>query len=431
MSGPTLTRRGLLAAGTGAMALAAAGASPVRAQATKKVRMYWWGSKERADRTLKANSLYTARNPSIAIEGETLGWGDYWPRMATQAAGRNLPDVIQMDYRYIFEYARRGALLPLDEFVPKTLAISDFGKAATDCGRVDGKLYGINLGMNSSAVLFMKDVYAAAGVKAPTNETSWKEFAAGAAEVTKAAKRDGFYGSQDGGGVEPAFEGWLRMRGKDLYNGDDKLGFTVEDATEWFAMWDEMRKSKACVPADVQALDKLSPDSSMIVLNKAAVSFAHSNQLVAYQVLTKDKLAMTMYPNVGPGSKLGHYLKPSMLWSVAATTKNAEDAAKIVNFYVADAEGAKAIGVERGVPASAAMRAAISPDLDELGKMMVDYISFVSDKVGALPPPPPKGAGEIAFLLKRINEEVGFNKTKVTDSGKAFVTEAQSILARG
>ena len=231
--------------------------------------------------------------------------------------------------------------------------------------------------------------------------------------------------------MEPSFEGWLRMRGKDLYTPDEKLGFTADDATEWFAMWDEMRKSKACVPADVAALDKLTPESSMLILGKSAVAFAHSNQLVAYQALTPQKLAMTMYPNVGPGSKLGHYLKPSMFWSIAATTKNPEEAIRIVNFFVAEAEGAKPIAAERGVPASAAMRKAITPELDDLGKAMVDYISFVSDKVGALPPPPPKGAGEIQFVLKRVNEEVGFGKTKVTDSGKVLVTEAASILARG
>jgi multiple sugar transport system substrate-binding protein len=427
----TIDRRKLLVAGTGLAGLAAIGGLPAQAQAAKRIRMYWWGSKERADRTIKANDLYKAKNPTVAIEGETLGWGDYWQRLATQAAGRNMPDLIQMDYRYIFEYARRGGLLPLDEFVGKTLMIADFGAPATDCGKVDGKLYGINLGMNSSAVLYAKDIFAQAGLKAPTNETSWKEFAATAAELTKAAKKDGFFGSADGGGVEPAYECWLRMRGKELYQGDDKLGFTVEDAADWFGMWDDMRKAKACVPADVQALDKLTPENSMLTLGKAAVAFANSNQLVAYQVLTPNKLAMTMYPNVGPGSKLGHYLKPSMLWSVAATTKQAEDTTKLLNFFVADPEGARAIGVERGVPASAAIRAAIAPELDEMGKMTVDYISFVSDKVGPLPPPPPKGAGEIAFLLKRVNEEVGFGKSKPADGAKSFVTEAQSILARG
>ena len=64
------------------------------------------------------NQLYSTQNPGVTIDGETLGWDDYWPRLATQTAGRNAPDVIQMDYRYIFEYARRGALLPLDEYQP-------------------------------------------------------------------------------------------------------------------------------------------------------------------------------------------------------------------------------------------------------------------------------------------------------------------------
>ena len=40
--------------------------------------MYWWGGKERADRTFKVNELYIAANPGMKIDGETLGWGDYW-----------------------------------------------------------------------------------------------------------------------------------------------------------------------------------------------------------------------------------------------------------------------------------------------------------------------------------------------------------------
>lgn len=42
--------------GLGAAGVMAFGGLPALAQ-EKKVRMYWWGSKERADRTLKANEL--------------------------------------------------------------------------------------------------------------------------------------------------------------------------------------------------------------------------------------------------------------------------------------------------------------------------------------------------------------------------------------
>ena len=39
---------------------------------------------------------------------------------------QSLPDVIQMDYRYIFEYARRNQLAALDEFIGNGLDLADF-----------------------------------------------------------------------------------------------------------------------------------------------------------------------------------------------------------------------------------------------------------------------------------------------------------------
>lgn len=425
-----IDRRTLLKTGASALALTAGGVPAAVAQ-EKRLRMYWWGSKERAERTFKVNELYSARNPGVKIDGETLSWGDYWARLATQAAGRNAPDIIQMDYRYIFEYARRGALLPLDEFMPAVLNIADFGKDAIDSGRVDGKVYGVSLGLNSTAILYNKTAFEAAGVNPPTHETNWAQFAEICAELTKATKKEGFWGSQDGGGGEPGLEIWMRQRGKALYTPEGKLGFDAKDIAEWFGFWDDMRKRKACVPPDVQALDRGSNEGSMLSIGKAATAFEHSNLLVGYQALNRHKLAMTMYPNGGPGAKPGQYLKPSQMWSVYARTKFNEEAARIVNFFVEDQEAAKVLTVERGVPASAAMRKFITPDLNELDQQSIRYISLVSDRVGALPAPPPNGAGEIQRTLRRINEEVGFARTTVSAAGKQFIEEAQSILARG
>jgi len=83
------------------------------------------------------------------------------------------------------------------------------------------------------------------------------------------------------------------------------------------------------------------------------------------------------------------------------------------------------------VPASKALRDVVAPTLDELSRAMLDYISFVTDKVGELPPSPPKGAGEINFLLKRINEQVGFEQSSPAEGAKQFVDEANSIIDRG
>ena len=153
-----VSRRYIIGAGVGGAGLAALGHWPSYAQSDLRLRMFWWGSKERAERTEKVNQLYQQKNPGLTITGESLGWTDYWPRLATQTAGRNSADVIQMDYRYIFEYARRGALLPLDAYLSKSLNLGDFSKAAVDSGKVDGKIYGVSLGLNSVATIYDKSM---------------------------------------------------------------------------------------------------------------------------------------------------------------------------------------------------------------------------------------------------------------------------------
>jgi multiple sugar transport system substrate-binding protein len=427
----TPTRRSVLKTGASAAALAALGATPALSQSDTRLRMFWWGARERAERTDKTNKLFQEKNPGVTITGETLGWTDYWPKLATQIAGRNAPDVIQMDYRYIYEYARRGALLPLDPFVGKGLNLGDFSQAAIDSGKVDGKIYGVSLGLNSTAMMFDQGLITSLGLKPPTHDMTWTQVGDLALEITKAAKRPGFFGMFDGGRYEPALEVWLRQRAKALYTDDGKLGFDTNDIGEWFALWHDLRKKGATASPEVAALDMGEIDTSLLTVGKTAMVFAHSNQLVGYQAVVKSKLGMTMYPNGGAGAKYGQYLKPSMLLSVYARTRYPEASAKVVDFYVSNKDAGLVLGVERGVPASSVVRNAVEPTLDELGKAMASYVAFVSDKVSPLPAPPPQGAGEIQTVLRRVNEQIGFGRQSVADGAKQFIGEAAAILARG
>jgi multiple sugar transport system substrate-binding protein len=431
MSGFTLSRRSLIGAGIGGASLAALGDVPALAQSDLRLRVFWWGAKERAERTDKVNQLYQQSHPGLTIAGESLGWTDYWPRLATQTAGRNAADVLQMDYRYIFEYARRGALLPLDGYVPGALDLTDFSKAAVDSGKVDGKIYGVSLGLNSTAMVYDKALIQSLGLKEPTWQMTWSDIGDLAVEITKAAKREGFTGMEDSGRNEPALEVWLGQRGKSLYNAEGKVGYDEKDIADWFAFWQDLRKRGGCAAPDTQALDRGEIDSSLLSQGKAAIVFAHSNQLVGFQAINKSKLGLSTYPNGGAGSKPGQYLKPAMMWSVSAQSKQAEAAVKLVSFFVANTDAGKLLGVERGVPPSAAVRSTVTPTLDDLGRAMADYITLISEKVGPLPPPPPRGAGEIQTVLRRVNELVGFGRLTPADGAKQFVAEATAVLARG
>jgi multiple sugar transport system substrate-binding protein len=103
---------------------------------------------------------------------------------------------------------------------------------------------------------------------------------------------------------------------------------------------------------------------------------------------------------------------------------------KFANFTVKDPEGARVLGVERGVPASPSTRQAVSDQLDEMSKEVVDFIAEVSQRVGSIPPAPPQGAGEIQVLLRRVNEQVGFGRASASAASKQYIAEANTILSR-
>src|SRR6185312_4614413 len=112
--------------------------------ADESLRMIWWGNPDRDKRTNDVLALYT-KTTGAQVLPETYAWNDYWQKLATQAAGKNLPDLIQMDYRFIFEYARRRQLAALDDFMGKQLKLDTFDPNQLASGKVDDKLYGVSM----------------------------------------------------------------------------------------------------------------------------------------------------------------------------------------------------------------------------------------------------------------------------------------------
>ncbi len=391
----------------GSTALLAAGAmSPAALAQAAKLRLIFWGGQARADRTYGATDLFTKAGGPV-VEGEFLAWGDYWPKLATQTAGGNAPDIIQMDYRYIVEYASRGAIAPLDDYVGSALQLADADQDQIDGGKVDGKLYGISLGANSVALLVNTAAFEEAGVALPGRDTTYDDIRA-MGEAFKAANiRGGMKVIGDGSGSEPMLDNWLRQRGKALYTAEGKLGFDADDATEWFKMWSDFRAAGICVSAEDQALDTNGPlENTMVALGNRV--FDDTN-----------------------GNGGGHYRKPSMFFSVGGSSTNKEAAARFVNFFVTDPEASKILGVERGIPCSAAVRNALAPTLDEQSQIALNFVANLGDLLGPLPPSPPAAAGEIDIsLLRVLSQEVGFGARTPEDAGPYFVQEAAAILAR-
>jgi multiple sugar transport system substrate-binding protein len=311
--------------------------------------------------------------------------------------------------------------------MPEPLDLRDFGDANLDLGRVDGRLFGVAMGLNSTAMLYDATVFERLRIPPPAIGQTWAQFAETATAVARGAGRRGYFGTMDGGMHEPGFEVWVRGRGRPLYTEDGRIGFTREDAAEWFEFWDRLRRAGAAPPGDVTALDRQTAETSMLVTNRAAAIFTHSNLLIAHQGLTQNRLGMTSYPR---GERPGQYYKPSMLLSLSATAVNPREAARLIGFLSNGVEAGEALGVERGVPPSARRREALATTVPEGDRVQIAYIADVAPVIGALPPPPPRGAGEIEQLIRRVNERVAFGQLRPAQAGEEFTAEAGRVLAR-
>ncbi|GHA21947.1 ABC transporter ATP-binding protein [Devosia pacifica] len=408
--------------------LAAGHLSPALAQ-DARLRLIFWGGQNRADRTYAVLDAYEAEH-GVTIDGEFLSFSDYWAKVATQTAAGEAPDVLQMDGagRYVAEYASRGAIAELDEFVGDVLKLNDFDVDQLEAGRVDGKLYAISLGANAAGLIANTSKFQQAGIELPGQQTTYDDlwdmreaFAAAGEDIAVIT---------DASGSWSALENWLRQRGKSLYTAEGRMGFSVEDAAEWFALWQRMRDDGVCLSAELQALDT-SPATSALTTGKVAMAAEFSNLLVAYQALNSDKLVLTNLPRIATDAPGGHYRRPSMFFSVSNNSSDKEAAARFVSYFVNDIEANRILNAERGIPCSAAVREGIASSMDEAGRAAVEYVGGLGPLLSPPPVTSPSGAGEInESILVLTSQEVAFGARSPEDAGAALVSAGNEALDR-
>lgn len=421
-----ISRRNLLA---GSAALL--GGSMIRPAFAQQadLRMIFWGSQNRADRTYKVLDAF-ADKTGVPITGEFLAFGDYWPKVATQTAAGQAPDVLQMDGagRYVTEYANRGAILPLDEFIGDVLDFSDFDEDQLDAGRFNGSLYAVSLGANAAGMIVNTELFEKAGVDVPGASTTYDDYWS-ILEAFRSAGLDMAVLSDDSGSWS-GLENWLRQNGKELYTADGALGFDEADMAGWLELWSRMRRDGVCVSADLQALSN-SPATSGLTAGRSAATAEFSNLLVAFQELNPAKLVLTNLPRVSLDKPGGHYRRPSMFFSISANTIDKANAARFINYFVNDIEANKILNAERGIPCSASVRAAIADTLTQAGRAAVEYVGGLGPLLSLPPAQSPSGAGEInETLLLSTSQEVAFEVKTPEQAGEDFVAAAREILNR-
>jgi multiple sugar transport system substrate-binding protein len=384
----------------------------------------WWGNPTRNKNTQAMIDAYTAANPNVKISGQPGEFNSYWDKLATQTAGGQAPDIIQMDMAYIAEYGTRGALLDLGK-----VDTSKFVEGTVDSGKINDKLVGVNAGINSALLFASPKIFEKAKMDLPDDKIwTWDQLIEVGAEV--ASKAGVPFGVASLMGSDSLFGTFVRQHGKELFT-ENGLGFGVEEAQAWYDLNLKGVKAKAFGTPEQNSEESAKPlDQSAIVVGSAAMQYYNSNQLEAVSAAAGGGLMkMLRGPSLtGKATERKTWYKASMLWSASAKTKNPDAAIAWINWFANDPAAANIDKAERGIPPNSEILAEVKPKLSEAQQAVAKYITDIKPEVGTTPIAPPPGGGTIATVLFRHGTDVLFGRASSADAAQKFVDEVKSNL---
>jgi multiple sugar transport system substrate-binding protein len=391
------------------------------------IRFEWWGNPDRAEVTERALDLFEQKNAGIKVDTAYAEFGAYFQKLATQIAGGAAPDVLQMDYRYVREYADRGVLAPLSDG-PAKVETGGVTRQLLSGGTIKGTLYGIPPTQNTQQFSYDFAQWEKSGAAAPKSGWTWSDLRSAAQKVSDSTNRS-VSGVVDFGGIEDWFEVWLRQQGKTLYTDSGGLGYTAAEVAQWWQLTDGLRRSGAATAAELTTKMDGSQANDPVAQKKASSGFGYDSSYTAksWEILGRE---MKVSPFPSDTGKIGQYAKPAMMFSVAQRSAHKPEAAKLINFLINDPEAGRILGMSRGLPANATVREQVGSTLT--GPPLTagfQYEQQVGPMLEPAPPPPPKGAGTVKAAFQRVYDDVIFQRSAIPQAAEKFMTEAKQALA--
>ncbi|MEV7000963.1 ABC transporter substrate-binding protein [Streptomyces sp. NPDC093982] len=387
------------------------------------LRYTWWGNPDRAERTETAVALFEKQHPNVQVQTSFSAYDAYKQKLATQAAGGDAPDVMQLDYRQIDQYASGDVLLDLaqQKAVLRTREI-DAGLLAT--GRLDGTQYAIPQGRGTETVAYDVKAWKESGVPLPGGSWTWSEWADAMRALTE---KTGKPGATDPGQSEDCFEVWLRGQGKSLYTKDGGLGFTAGDLTRWWTFTDGLRREGVVSPAEQTTQLDGSVENTPLGRGEAISDSNWDAPASGFLALIPSGVALAPMPSGEDGTP-GQYFKPSMFLGVGANTAHPKEAAQLVDFLVNDGKAAQILGATRGIPVNESIRKAIEPQLKDFDRTIADYQALLEGSLKDPPQAPPSGDNALQTTFQRDYDQVSYERMSPSEAAENYVTEAKAEL---
>lgn len=377
----------------------------------KDLEIWWWGNQTRNKITQQVLKMYSQKHSEVDFSVQFSVWSDYWNKLSASAAGHTLPDIVQMDYRYLSQYVEHDLLVDLTPYIESgMLKCNDLREEIKETGKINDKTYAVVCGVNAPALLYNKTLLEENNI-AIHDYMSLEEFIQIARMVYE---KTGYKTNIAYSNEELVSEYMLRDEGYVFYGQEGNTIRSAKDIEPFFSLYEQGRKEGWLIETRVFAdrtIGSIEQDPLVYGTTPDTLSwcsFVYSNQSVAYQDAAPSdvEIGITTCPANHP--EKANFLKPSTFWAITTDCDNIEAAVNVINYMLNDVECNSILLGERGIPASVSVSEAISSNLGYVDQKVVDYINnVIIPKSSKLNPPPVKNndvvIGEIKCLIQEVS----------------------------
>ncbi|NLC44028.1 MAG: sugar ABC transporter substrate-binding protein [Clostridiales bacterium] len=281
---------------------------------------------------------FERENPDIKIQFEYQPWNQFFTKLKTQIAAGEAPDFWLSDGVYVMEFADRGALLELTEWVKRDLDPSQYF-ALDFTEDPDGKLWGVPRELQPIAFYYNKKLFDEAGLKYPDETWDWNTLLEYSKKLTKPKGRQQQYGFESRNWISA---GWFNFiyqnEGKVLDETKTKSMLNQPEAIEAVEfMVDLIYKHKVSPPPDVSQ----SQGGQLFQAEIVAMMYNNYATIAALNQVKELDYDVTILPK-GRIRAAGYNTCPFVI-SAKTSKEKAEAAWKFIKFFVSNKEIQKKI----------------------------------------------------------------------------------------
>lgn len=389
-----------------------------------QLRMMWWGGDSRHKPTLEALEKYHELNPNVTVEGEPNGWAGYYQKLVTQIAGGTSADLVQIDQPWLKDLCSKGEVF-VDLTNNPNIDLSEFdAKFLDDYCSYNGKIYGIPTGTNVNTLIVDQSMLKAAGIDENVVFT-WDNMITIGKQLHE-FNPDWYLNGATPDHVKFWFEIYMAQLAGGVVDEDGNLMFTEEQAVEAFRYFKKWFDNDVVAPfAQTSLFYQKYQENPEWVNGNMCIAWTWTSSMYK-DFGGRTGFSTTTLPVMEGAKNTGVLLRPSQIYVISASSKNPDEAVKLLSYMTCDKDAAAILGTARGVPSSKTALAVAA----ETGSITALIEKATNEGVAQAgdPQSSKQSNAQVSQVMQDIIDELGFGRMSPEEAGAKLVAHLNETL---